>query len=411
MNVFGVIIGRKSSSQQEEQTPSSSPLASPQSSPLPAGRAGRLQRQNATLSNNTRYNARSTPGTPDRARATSRHSGEGSSSSAYSTGPASSSRAVLVRQGGNREHSQLAQFHEMMQVSPKISRNDPLPETPESIPRRLQEKMDTVNLPELEKLDGGLYEYAKMAIERVNEKKGADKQLSELDKKMLPLFAEAENARHPDLNLHVFRGPEACYKAIKEQNKKAWDSRQPMNMRVVFSPSRGIPDHHVALDVQLRPGHHPSVVCFESALWGMMNEIRQDIEHGLKESKVKLIGNFVQASDWDCAMFALSNALKLYKHHDEYTSRLHAGEEEENVRIPSEFIKHAQSKGHAERQGRRNDIVTKDKGGLHAETLLHRNLAYCAQRFDKAYSTSIEGFRFQEIQRAGDYLAAQRGRK
>ncbi|MFB9085779.1 hypothetical protein ACFFW8_09225 [Erwinia tracheiphila] len=154
MNVFGVRIGRKSSSQQEEQTPSSSPLASPQSSPLPAGRAGRLQRQNATLSNNTRYNARSTPGTPDRARATSRHSGEGSSSSAYSTGPASSSRAVLVRQGGNREHSQLAQFHEMMQVSPKISRNDPLPETPESIPRRLQEKMDTVNLPELESWTG-----------------------------------------------------------------------------------------------------------------------------------------------------------------------------------------------------------------------------------------------------------------
>ncbi|MEW5289751.1 hypothetical protein ABW286_11245 [Erwinia papayae] len=108
-------------------------------------------------------------------------------------------------------------------------------------------------------------------------------------------------------------------------------------------------------------------------------------------------------------MFALSNALKSFKHHDEYTSRLHSGEE--GVRPPPEFLKHTQSKTRVENGQHQNSIVTKDKGGLHAETLLHRNVAYRAQRFNKAYSTSIEGFRFQEIARAGEFLAAQRGKK
>jgi len=269
--------------------------------------------------------------------------------------------------------------------------------------------METVNLPQLKKLDKNLYEYAKMATELVNENSGTNALLTRLDKKMLPLIADAENARHPDLNLHVFKGPDECYKAIKEQNKQVWNSKQPKNMRVVFAPAKGMPDHHVAFDVQLRPGHRPSIVCFESALGNMMEAMKQGIEHGLKGAKVKMVPHFVQASEWDCAMFALNNALKLYKHHDDYTSRLHAGEN--NVPKPSEFFKHAQSKSHVEGGPRENDIVTKDKGGMHAETLLHRNLAYRAQRFDKAYSTSIEGFRFQEIAWAGEYLAIQKGKK
>lgn len=410
MNIFRAITGNKSAARTPERTPTASPLASPLASPSPppAGRAGRLQRQNA-MPPNVRYNATSTPSTPDRARATSRHGGEGSSSSAHSAGQTSSSTGGLIRQSGRRENSELAQFHAMMQASPKISRNNPLPENPERLPGRLQQKMDTINLPQLKKLDKGLHDYAKMATDLVNENSGSNALLTRMDKKMLPLIADAENARHPGLNLHVFKGPDECYAAIKEQNKQVWNSKEPKNMRVVFAPAKGMPDHHVALDVQMRPGHRPSVVCFESALGHMMEPMKQGIEHGLKGAKVKIVPNLVQDSQWDCAMFALNNALKSFKHHDDYTSRLHAGEQ--NVTKPSEFIKHAQSKGHIEGGPRENDIVSKDKGGLHAETLKHRNLAYRAQRYNKAYSTSIEGFRFQEIARAGEFLAAQRGKK
>lgn len=403
MNIFGVKTGNKSASQQTESTPT----ASPQASPLPAGRAGRLLRQNA-MSPDVRYTASTIPGTPDRARATARHRGEGSSTSASSAGQASSSTG-LVRQGGHRENSALARFHDMMQSSPKMSRNDPLPEHPERLPGRLQQKMAPLDLPKLKKLDKDLHDYAKVATDLVRENAGANALLTRLDKKMLPLIADAENARHPGLNLHVFKGPDECYKAIKEQNKQVLSSKQPMNMRVVFAPAKGMPDHHVALDVQLRPGHRPSVVCLESALGNIMEPMKQGIEQGLRGARVRMVGNFIQASSWDCAMFALNNALKLYKHHDEYTSRLHAGEN--NVPKPSALFKHAQSKSGIEGGPRENDIVSKDKGGLHAETLLHRNLAYRAQRFDKAYSTSIEGFRFQEIARAGEFLAAQKGKR
>ncbi|RQM39562.1 YopJ family acetyltransferase [Erwinia psidii] len=403
MNVFGIKIGHRNPSQQTERTPS----PSPQASPLPAGRAGRLQRQNA-LSPTIRYNARSTPSTPDRARASSMHGGAGSSSPACSSGAASPSRG-LTRQAGRRENAQLAQFHDTMRASPKMSRNDPIPETPPETPKRLQQKMDAIDLPKLKSLDKDLYHYAPMATELVNENNGSNAVLMRMDKKMLPLIAEAENARHPGLNLHVFKNADECYKAIKMQNKQVWSSKQPMNMRVLYSPIKGMPDHHVALDVQFRPGHRPSVMCMESALGHMMDTIQMGIEHGLKGAKVKMVGNTIQASQWDCAMYALNNALKLFKHHDEYTARVHGGETD--VSLPAEFLKHAQSRSHIRESPNKNDIVSKDKGGLHAETLMHRNLAYRTQRFEKAYSTSIEGFRFQEIQRAGDYLAAQRGLK
>ncbi|MCX8964080.1 avirulence protein [Erwinia psidii] len=403
MNVFGIKIGHRNTSQQTERTPS----PSPQASPLPPGRAGRLQRQNA-LSPNIRYNARSTPSTPDRARASSLHGGAGSSSPACSSEAASPSRG-FTRQAGRRENAQLAQFHDTMRASPKMSRNDPIPETPPETPARLQQKMDAIDLPKLKSLDKDLYHYAQTATELVNENNGSNAVLTRMDKKMLPLIAEAENARHPGLNLHVFKGADECYKAIREQNKQVWSSKQPMNMRVVFPPSKGMPDHQVALDVQFRPGHRPSVVCFESGQSDLMEINKMAIEHGLKGAKVKMVGNLIQASHWDCAMYALNNALKSFKHHDEYTARVHSGETD--LSLPAEFLKHAQPRSLIRGSPNENDIVSKDKGGLHAETLMHRNLAYRAQRFKKAYSTSIEGFRFQEIQRAGDYLAAQRGRK
>lgn len=50
-------------------------------------------------------------------------------------------------------------------------------------------------------------------------------------------------------------------------------------------------------------------------------------------------------------------------------------------------------------------IVTKAKAGEAAETLMQRIQAYRARRLPHDYSTSIEGFRLQEIKRVQDYLA------
>ncbi|WP_168400951.1 YopJ family acetyltransferase [Erwinia amylovora] len=389
MNISGLRGGYKSQAQQADNASSSST----QGSPAPTGR--RLQRQDA-LPANYRYHASQMPATPERARVAARYASQASSSA----GPSIS----LSRQSGHRENPSLARFHETMQQSPKMSRGDPLPEKPEIVPKRLQEKIDSVNLPRLNKLDKNLYEYGKMATELAKEGSGSSVALMRMDKKVLPLLADAENARNPGLNLHVYKRGEECYQAIKEQHKIVQQSGQPKTMRALYPPFIGMPDHHIALDIHLRPGHRPSIVGFESALGHMVDHIRQGIAQGLRGAKVHMVGNRIQNSEWDCIMYSLNNALKSFKHHDEYTARLHKGEK---IPVPAEFFKHAQSKSMVEGLPHQDAIVTKDKGGLHAETLLHRNLAYRADRFDHACNTSIEGFRMQEIQRAGEFLSAQ----
>ncbi|MBW8830671.1 MAG: hypothetical protein JF606_14795 [Burkholderiales bacterium] len=74
-------------------------------------------------------------------------------------------------------------------------------------------------------------------------------------------------------------------------------------------------------------------------------------------------------------------------------------------------MKHMHSHTLARSLAGANAIVTKDKTGDAAETLLQRVQAYRTDRFGKQYSTSIEGFRFQEIRRAGEYLAAKKSPK
>lgn len=316
---------------------------------------------------------------------------------------------ALLRQGVGLEHSELVRYHDMMQYPAKMPRNDPLPEKPELLPVRLQHKIDNVDLPMIETLDSDL-----LATDLAKANSGTSMELTHMDIKMLPLIADAENARTLGLNLHVFKGPDECYKAIKEQSKLAMKSKQPINMRVVYPPFKGMSDHHVALDIQFKPGrmfmrgHRPSVVCFESTPGFLLYYLRDTLHENLKGIKIRLAPNLIQQSKWDCSMFAMSNALKSFKHYDDYTSRLHRGETD--LEPPPEFIKHAQSKGTILKSPHQNAIVTKAKEGLHAETLMHRNMAYRAQRWKKAYSTSIEGFRFQEIARASEYLAAKRGR-
>ncbi|KPW79280.1 Type III effector HopZ3 [Pseudomonas cannabina] len=320
----------------------------------------------------------------------------------------SSSPLLQFRLGGGRNHSELENFHKMMLNSPKASRGDAIPAQPEAIPKRLLEKMEPINLPQLALRDKDLHEHAVMVCDQVKKGDGPNNAIIKGDIKLLPLFAKAENARNPGLNLHTFKSSKDCCRAIKEQNKEAQRNQQSLSMRVIYPPIRKMPDHHIALDIQLRYGHRPSIVGFESAEGNIIDFEEKEIRSALGNVKLKMVGNFIQHSQTDCIMFALNNALKAFKHHDEYTALLHNGED--GVPIPATFLKHAQSKSLVENHPEKDTTVTKDKGGLHAETLLHRNQAYRANRSAGQHVTSIEGFRMQEIKRAGDFLAANRVR-
>ncbi|WP_024676544.1 YopJ family acetyltransferase [Pseudomonas syringae] len=407
MNISG--LNRRQGTQAENTEGASSSVNTPQPQRV-AGR--RLQRQDA-LPTDTRYNASRTSASPQSARAAGRYEAGGSSSGTQDTQQAegsmpSSSPLLQFRLGGGRNHSELEIFHKMMLDSPKASRGDAIPEQPEAIPKRLLEKMEEINLPQLALRNKDLHEHAVMVCDQVKNGSGSNKDIIFGDIKMLPLFADVENSRNPGLNLHTFKTNKDFYKAIKEQNKYVQKNKQSLSMRVVYPPLKGMYTHHIALDIQLRHGHRPSIVGFESNPGNLMKLAERDILSALGNVKLNMVGHLIQNSKTDCVMFALNNALKAFKHHDEYTARLHNGEEK--VPIPATFLKHAQSKSLVENHPEKDTTVTKDKGGLHAETLLHRNRAYRAKRFAGQHVTSIEGFRMQEIKRAGEFLAANRVR-
>ncbi|KTB75355.1 MULTISPECIES: type III secretion system YopJ family effector HopZ3 [Pseudomonas] len=408
MNISGP--NRRQGTQAENtESASSSSVTNP---PLQRDEGRRLRRQDA-LPTDIRYNANQTAASPQNARAAGRYESEASSSGADDTPQAegsmpSSSALLQFRLPGGRNHSELENFHTMMLNSPKASRGDAIPEKPEAIPKRLLEKMEPINLAQLALRDKDLHEYAVMVCNQVKKGEGPNADITQGDIKLLPLFAKVENTRNPGLNLHTFKSHKDCYKAIKEQNKDVQRNKQSVSIRVVYPPFKVMPDHHIALDIQLRYGHRPSIVGFESAPGNIIDAAEREILSALGNVKLKMVGNFLQYSKTDCTMFALNNALKAFKHHEEYTSRLHNGEKQ--VPIPATFLKHAQSKSLVENHPKKDTTVTKDQGGLHTETLLHRNRAYRAQRSAGQHVTSIEGFRMQEIKRAGDFLAANRVR-
>ncbi|MDW6004688.1 YopJ family acetyltransferase [Vibrio mangrovi] len=337
----------------------------------------------------------------------------------YPESPAATTAPELRRQNAWRETPESQSKYERH----NLLRHAPIPDKPPVVPLRLQDKVDQIDLSSLEKLSPDLHQYAQQTISRIQKGREPNSAITTLDAKLLPLLAEAENHRHPGLNLHTFTDQNSCYEAIKAQQKTVQETKQPQQMRVVYPPLPGMAQHHIALDIRFKPGHQPSILGFESALSTLATEpIKNVLSQAFPKAKIQIVDHSIQNSSWDCVMFSLNNALKAYKSHEEYTDKIHNQAQSsrnplkqikqqltgvKSPEIPNEFWKHTHSHGQIQVMGNGDMIVTKEKTGSATETLEHRNLAYRTQRQNHAYSTSIEGFRLQEIRRAGEYLAGQ----
>ncbi|MBW8830668.1 MAG: hypothetical protein JF606_14780 [Burkholderiales bacterium] len=290
-----------------------------------------------------------------------------------------------------------------------------IPDALPIVPARLREKFEAIDLKKLRKLDKDLYQYAKHVIEQASTGSQPNESTVDMDKQHLPLLAAMENHRHPGLNLNVFSTPEKCHQAIRDKQGEVERDRLAADMRIVFPPYLKLPDHHVALDVRFRPGKPPSIIIYESAMQENAHLQIKAVTGAIRPApQVSLVFNIIQYWPRDSVMFAFNAALKSFKTHEVYAAGIHDGQGQRN-HVPPEFKKHMYSKSAAEKEKDANAIITKDKTGDSTETLLQRVEAYSADRAIEnksiAYSTSIEGFRLQEIRRAGEYLAEKKSPK
>ncbi|HEX7636555.1 MAG TPA: YopJ family acetyltransferase [Noviherbaspirillum sp.] len=283
-------------------------------------------------------------------------------------------------------------------------------------PKELQRKIDEVDYKKLAEFDPDFAEYAK--IVKHDAVRGLQPSLAttELDIKHLPLIVEMENARNPGLNLCCFKSLEECIKELKEIKEK----HQSGNYRIIYPPYKFESDHHMMLDVKLDPDplKPMSIVLFEPSFVVDIGEAVKDLRENLDNPRISTVVTGTQYSDTDCVMFALNHALKSFKTYSEFAGKIHENNENRVIRknqeLPAVFFKHTHSSSKA-RAGKDNSqgeirVNSEKSKNPDAQTLTQRINAYRTTRFNKktektdTYSTSIEGFRLQEIKRVADYL-------
>jgi hypothetical protein len=206
------------------------------------------------------------------------------------------------------------------------------------------------------------------------------------------------------LNLHACREAADCFKLILEKEQAA----EPGEFRVIYPPDTT--SHHVALDVRTEPGKPTTIIGYESAHAGYTPDNKKALEAGIPKARVTFVHNIIQTSFFDCVMFALNNALKSFKTRGDFALQVHRRTLDAalgvNPEIPAVFKKHSHSrKVIVDEPVTAQAIVSKAKTGDTAESLAQRIHAYRARRPEGDFSTSIEGFRLQEIKRVQDHLA------
>ncbi|MDA8456502.1 hypothetical protein M4R22_17205 [Acidovorax sp. GBBC 3334] len=280
---------------------------------------------------------------------------------------------------------------------------------PPRVPPRLLERAEAIDLEWVKSLDASLHAYAELAIGQAERGRQPGRETTRMDILHMPLLVEMENARRPGLHLHAFASVQLCIAALRDHAEAArQEGAAPTSMRCVVQAGKNVM-HHFALDVRFTPDAPPSFIHYEPAASRAPGQvISETLAEAFPGARVALVHNPVQFSQWDCAMFSLDHVLQSFKTRERYADPIHAGAASpDDLALPVEFFKHMHSKQQMEHRPDADAIVTKVRTGAAAETLRQRVLDYRATRGEGAYSTSIEGFRLQQIRRAAEYLATR----
>ncbi|MFN7835245.1 MAG: YopJ family acetyltransferase [Burkholderiaceae bacterium] len=269
------------------------------------------------------------------------------------------------------------------------------------VPSRLQEKIDLIDLnDEVFSSNNDFFEYAKEVVTGILKGWQAGFKTAKLERLHLPLIAEMENKRNPGLNLHVFDDAQKFYEMVAEKQSRG----KLYSFRALYSPSSGMSNHYAALDIKIDPRKPISIIFYESTLVHLVDIFADFIKENIENSRVHIVNNTIQHSEWDCTTFSLNNALKSYKTYEVFANKIHQKMHYSPTvdRLPAVFLKHAHSRSSIKAHAL--TIVNKERMGSDVETLEQRVEAFRANRRGDCYSTSIEGFRLQEIKRLADYL-------
>lgn len=297
------------------------------------------------------------------------------------------------------------------------------------------------------------------AINQVLQNRQMGHEESQLDIKAMPSLVATENARHPGLNLTYHDSSEN----LAAQLKQLTPGQHARAVVRLTDPERAWSSHHAAIDARCGANGQVSVVVLDPVSLGeehiakMMNTLLEKLEGGGIDAKhVALISVEAQKSNFGCAMFSLSFALKSHQN-KEHFDKIHAElpdtqtpatprrtsegsaamdsttpsarpnargpSERTKMRasgaalesgpsiLPADFYKHTHSTtlagklhraGAAERVGlQASDGRVNSADHPQAETLPQRAAAHRVNREpDMEFSASIDGFGLQEYRRA-----------
>ena len=290
-----------------------------------------------------------------------------------------------------------------------------------AVPRRIRRKINALQALDQTKLRVRLpafHEYMRRVASNASNSIAPDSDTVVGDIAHMHIICAAENKRRPGLHLRFIRnrkepgGTQSTWGELS-QSFQSW---KPGRHRVIFHAYPewdGVSAHHVMADIEIKKNCRPSLVLFESTSDQLYTRsLKPTLTH--LGASVAIVRNAIQYSNYDCLMFALANALKAKD--SAFVADIHARNFKhpnsniviERSEIPGIFLKHAHSACGGMEQGHQRVNSTKHPD---PETLFERIEAFRSphhlQNETLSYSASIEGFRLQEIRRAGEYLQAQ----
>lgn len=286
------------------------------------------------------------------------------------------------------------------------------PSLVQTLPQPFLDKIDAAGrmLDELVKHDPEFAEYCNAAVTSARRMSPTTGNITLKEHHNMKKVVAMENARNLGLNLVYVQ--EQSPRLLVEYVKMAAETMpKPSTIRFIFPPT-AMTVHRSLAEVKLSEAG-PCITVFDSYLpaYDLQMQLPKDMleKEGWKVSQVL---PQMQTSNQDCITYALSFALKSFK--TKFGEHINDSEKpvlldiHKRKHIPALFFKHTQDSHIPEHS---SELMDKDG----QQTLSARIQAYSATRWainggEQNVSTSIEGFRLQEIRRVSEaYLKGEKG--